>query len=162
MIRPMTANDWPMVSRIYEEGMRTGQATLETQLPSWEHWDKNHVTYGRIVACNLEGQIMGWAALSPVSGRCVYAGVNEVSVYIGESYRRQGVGKRLLTNLIHASEENGIWTLQSGIFPENMASIQLHLNCGFRQVGVREKIGRLSGQWRDVALLERRSRMVGW
>ena len=159
-IDAMRPDDWPAVKRIYEEGIATGQATLETSAPDWSEWDAGHLAVCRLVA-RAGDDVVGWAALSPVSSRCVYAGVAEVSIYVAENARGQGVGKRLLTALIEASEAEGFWTLQAGVFPENAASIRLHLSCGFRIVGRRERIGQLHGQWRDVVLLERRSQVVG-
>jgi L-amino acid N-acyltransferase YncA len=152
--------DWPTVRAIYEEGIATGNATFETQVPVWEDWDASHLRDCRLVA-RRGGHIVGWGALSPVSGRCVYAGVAEVSVYVAAAARGQGIGKRLLQALIEVSERQGIWTLQAGVFPENEASIALHESCGFREVGARARIGQLRGVWRDVVLLERRSEVVG-
>ena len=156
----MTPEDWPSVRRIYEEGIATGDATFETSAPSWEKWDAGHLAIGRLVA-ESDGQVAGWAALSGVSDRCAYAGVAEVSVYVAGSARGQGIGSQLLQALIAASEDGGIWTLQAGIFPENRASIAIHLRAGFREIGRRERLGQLGGRWRDVLLLERRSRRVG-
>ena len=155
-LEPMREGDWPAVKAIYEEGITTGQATFETKAPPWETWNADHLAAGRLVARN-RGQVVGWAALSPVSGRCVYAGVAEVSVYVAEKVRGQGIGTALLQALIIDSEEAGIWTLEAGIFPENRASLALHKACGFRQVGYRERLGQLNGLWRDVILMERRS-----
>ncbi|HJR05919.1 MAG TPA: GNAT family N-acetyltransferase [Pyrinomonadaceae bacterium] len=156
----LKATDWEQVRAIYLEGIATGVATFETDAPEWERWDAGHLRKMRLVA--REGDvILGWAALSRVSDRCVYGGVAEVSVYVGEKGRGRGVGRALLEALIEASERNGIWTLQAGVFPENEASVKLHLRCGFREVGRRERIGRLNGTWRDTLLLERRSRSVG-
>jgi phosphinothricin acetyltransferase len=140
--------------------MRTGNATLETEVPTWGDWDAAHLPAGRFVAIH-EGQVLGWAALTPASGRCVYAGVAEVSVYVAPKAQRQGVGTALLQALVDASEQEGIWTLQSGILAENKASLVLHERCGFRAVGRRERLGKLNGVWRDVILLERRSQVVG-
>ena len=159
-LRSMTPEDWPSVRRIYEEGIATGDATFETSAPSWEKWDAGHLAIGRLVA-ESDGQVAGWAALSGVSDRCAYAGVAEVSVYVAGSARGQGIGSQLLQALIAASEDGGIWTLQAGIFPENRASIAIHLRAGFREIGRRERLGQLGGRWRDVLLLERRSRRVG-
>jgi L-amino acid N-acyltransferase YncA len=156
----LTGADWESVRRIYAEGIATGNATFETEPPSWELWDKAHRSDSRFVA-RSGTQILGWAALSRVSERCAYGGVAEVSVYVGADARGRGVGRRLLEALVRASEEAGVWTLQAGIFPENVASLSIHQVCGFRIVGVREKFGRLQGAWRDVALLERRSTRVG-
>ncbi|HRX59079.1 MAG TPA: N-acetyltransferase family protein [Eubacteriales bacterium] len=157
-IRAMTAADWPDASRIYREGIETGLATFQSECPPWEDWDRAHLGACRLVAV-LDGSIAGWAALSAVSGRCVYAGVAEVSVYIAKSVRHTGVGTRLLNALVSASEESGFWTLQSGILQENKASLRLHEKCGFRVVGYREKIGRdQNGNWRNTVLMERRSK----
>ncbi|HTR02135.1 MAG TPA: GNAT family N-acetyltransferase [Thermoanaerobaculia bacterium] len=152
--------DWDDVRRIYLEGIATGNATFETEAPPWDDWDAAHRPDSRFVA-RQGGRVVGWAALSRVSGRCVYGGVAEVSVYVAADARGGGVGRRLLEALVGASEEAGVWTLQAGIFPENTASIALHERCGFRRVGVRERLGRSGATWRDVALLERRSRRVG-
>lgn len=160
VIDALEAEDWPAVRAIYEEGIATGNATFETQAPDWEDWDAGHLQDCRLVA-RQGGHIVGWAALSPVSGRCVYAGVAEVSVYVAAAARGQGIGKGLLQALIEVSERQGIWTLQAGIFPENEASIALHESCGFREVGARARIGQLRGVWRDVVLMERRSEVVG-
>jgi L-amino acid N-acyltransferase YncA len=159
-IQSMTADDWQDVRRIYLEGIATGNATFETEAPSWERWDSAHLTNCRLIA-RLDTRIAAWAALSPVSSRCVYAGVAEVSVYIAADARGRGVGKALLARLITESENAGIWTLQAGIFPENDASVRLHVACGFRKIGRRERIGKLGDRWRDTVQLERRSRVVG-
>jgi L-amino acid N-acyltransferase YncA len=159
-IRPMVAADWDSVSAIYLAGIATGQATFETELPTWEHWNHSHLVAPRLISLADE-TIAGWAALSPVSARSVYAGVAEVSVYVAEPARGQGVGLRLLKTLVHESEKHGIWTLQAGIFPENSASISLHKSSGFREVGRRERIGKMNGVWRDTLLFERRSPLVG-
>jgi phosphinothricin acetyltransferase len=159
-LESMTVQDWPQVRHIYQEGLATGNATFETQAPEWEAWDAKHLPTCRLIARQGE-TILGWAALSPVSSRAVYAGVAEVSIYVGASARGQGVGHRLLRALIAESEGNGIWTLQASIFPENVASIQLHLRHGFRQLGRRERIAQLHGMWRDTVILERRSSTVG-
>lgn len=156
----MSANDWEQVCAIYLEGIATGHATFETQAPTWEQWDARHLPYSRLVARSGE-TVKGWAALSPVSSRFVYAGVAEISVYVGAGHRGEGIGKALLDALISDSENNGIWSLQAGIFPENSRSITMHKQCGFREVGRRERIGRMNGIWRDVVLLERRSKVVG-
>jgi len=160
VIAAMTAADWDDVRRIYSEGIATGNATFETEPPSWESWDRGHRADSRFVA-REDGRILGWGALSRVSERCAYGGVAEVSVYVGADARGNGVGRLLLDELVRASEDAGVWTLQAGIFPENAASIALHERCGFRVVGVRQRLGRLLGRWRDVALLERRSTRVG-
>lgn len=163
-IVPMTPGLWPAVREIYAEGIATGNATFETDLPGWEKWDASHRKDCRLVACAAEAQgqhsVLGWAALSPVSARHVYRGVAEVSVYVAAPARGCGVGKTLLQALVHESEINGIWTLQAGIFPENIASFALHKSCGFLEVGIRRRIGKLGNAWRDVLLLERRSPIV--
>jgi L-amino acid N-acyltransferase YncA len=158
-VRDLRPEDWPQVAAIYEDGIRTGNATFETGVPSWEAWDAGHSEH-RLVA-EIEGKVAGWAALSLYSDRCCYRGVAENSVYVGEWARGRGVGRVLLEELIARSEADGIWTLQAGVFPENQASIRLHLVCGFRLVGVRDRFGELDGRWRDVLLLERRSELVG-
>lgn len=160
-IDSMQAADWADVARIYGEGIASGDATFETAVPDWPVWNEGHLPYGRLVARNEAGEIIGWAALSPVSGRCVYGGVAEVSVYVAAAARGQGVGYGLLAALVAASEENGIWTLQAGIFPENEASVAIHRKCGFRVVGRRERLAQQYGRWRDVLLLERRSQVAG-
>jgi len=165
-INLMTSSDWPHVFRIYQEGIDTGNATFATQPPaSWDTWCKDKITSCSLVARNND-EVIGWAALSPVSSRTVYAGLAEVSVYVSSTARCTGVGSLLMQELIRTSEANGIWTLQAGIFPENEASLQLHFKHGFRVVGLREKLGRMAfgemaGQWRDVMLLERRSNAAG-
>ena len=156
----MTPEDWPEVARIYAEGIDTGYATFETNVPDWEAWSQNHMSTGRLVA-ESDSSLLGWAALSPVSSRCVYGGVAEVSIYIGKNSRGRGVGLKLMEALIPESENSGIWTLQSGIFPENAASIKLHEKAGFRRIGYRERIGNLKGVWKDNILFERRSQHVG-
>jgi L-amino acid N-acyltransferase YncA len=159
-IEPMHPDDWSAVEAIYREGIAGGNATFETESPSWEKWNASHHTHSRLVARDRES-IVGWAALSPVSSRRVYSGVAEVSIYVATSARAKGVGKMLLRDLIEESERNGIWTLQAGIFPENAASIALHQSCGFRRVGERERVGQRNNQWRNVVLLERRSTVTG-
>ena len=156
----MLSADWLPVKRIYLEGIATGHATFETEAPSWEKWNDAHLAFARLVA-RAGSEVKGWAALSPVSSRRVYAGVAETSVYVGRDSRGQGIGRALLEALIQASESKGIWTLQAGIFPENTGSIELHKALGFREVGRRERIGKLNGVWRDTLLLERRSAIVG-
>jgi len=160
VVENMISADWPQVEAIYREGIATGNATFEIEVPSWEEWDQKHFTVGRLVARDAR-DVYGWAAMSPVSMRRVYAGVAEVSVYVAEAARGQGLGKMLLQSLIDASEKHGVWTLQAGIFPENVSSIALHKICGFREVGRRERIGMLGGVWRDTVLLERRSAVAG-
>lgn len=161
-IDPMGPNDWTAVWRIFREGIATGLATFETTAPDWDAWNAAHLPSCRLVArADAGGEAVGWAALSQVSGRCVYAGVAEVSIYIQRLARSRGIGSALLNALIAESECAGLWTLQAGIFPENTVSLALHRSCGFRVVGTRERIGQLAGTWRDVVLLERRSRQVG-
>ncbi|HRI22509.1 MAG TPA: N-acetyltransferase family protein [Panacibacter sp.] len=159
-ILPLAQEHWPEVKRIYEEGIATGNATFQTAAPEWEEWNNTHLATCRLLAVE-NNEVPGWAALTPVSGRCVYAGVAEVSVYVTASARGKGVGKQLLQALINESEQHNLWTLQAGVFPENTASIKLHEACGFRVIGTREKIGKMNGIWRDTVLLERRSKTVG-
>ena len=163
--QPMTAAHWPQVQAIYEQGIATGHATFATAAPTWADWDRGHLVHSRLVAVDADyggsGQVLGWAALSPVSGRCVYGGVAEVSVYVAGAARGRGVGRQLLAALVATSEAHGLWTLQAGIFPENTTSISIHAGAGFREVGRRERIGQLHGAWRDTLLLERRSAVVG-
>jgi L-amino acid N-acyltransferase YncA len=159
-ITPMQPADWPAVREIYAEGIATGQATFETQLPDWEKWDRSHRPDCRLIARQGD-RVLGWAALSPVSARSVYSGVAEVSVYVAAAARGSGIGKALLKALIAESELDGIWTLQAGIFPENASSIALHKSCGFHEVGKRQRIAKLGETWRDVLLLERRSPTAG-
>mgnify|MGYP000005769059 FL=1 len=160
IIEPMGPEDWEVVREIYLEGIATGHATIETEAPPWESWNNNHRPDCRLVARDGE-QVVGWAALSPVSSRAVYSGVAEVSVYVAEHFRRKGTGRLLLDSLITASESAGVWTLQASILVENEASIALHAACGFLTVGTRERIGRLNGHWRDTLLMERRSAVTG-
>jgi len=155
-IRDLRHEDWPEVASIYREGIETGNATFETAVPAWDAWDAAHLPEHRLVAVE-DGRVVGWAAVSPVSERCCYAGVAEHSVYVAAAARGRGVGRALLAALVESTERGGIWTLQSGIFPENEASIRLHTALGFRVVGVRERLGHVNGVWRDVVLLERRS-----
>jgi L-amino acid N-acyltransferase YncA len=154
-IRAMQPHDWPAVREIYEQGIATRQATFETAAPSWGEWDAGHFVDLRLVA-EEDGEVIGWAALSPVSRRACYAGVAEDSVYVADGARGRGVGAALLDRLIAEADEAGFWTIQTSIFPENDASIALHTRCGFRVVGTRERIARLDGTWRDTVLLERR------
>jgi len=161
--RPLTAEDWSDVKTIYEEGIAEGDATFEQAAPSWADWDARHLPHCRLVALGNfgnDGRVIGWAALAPISTRRVYAGVAEVSVYVAASARRRRIGTKLLTTLVQRSEANGLWTLQAGIFPENTASVTLHERCGFRIVGRRERLGQMSGRWRDVLLVERRSAVI--
>jgi L-amino acid N-acyltransferase YncA len=159
-LEKMKAQHWTEVSNIYLAGITTGNATFETKCPSWESWDKSHRSDCRIVAI-MDDKVVGWAALSNVSDRCVYAGVGEVSVYVDPAYGGKGIGTELMKRLIEESELSNIWTLQAGIFPENTASIKLHQKMGFRIIGAREKVGKMNNVWRDVLLLERRSNKVG-
>lgn len=156
VIDQMKASDWEQVRSIYLEGLRSGNSTFETDAPSWERWDEEHLEFARLVMRDGD-EILGWAALSPVSKRSVYRGVAEVTVYVTEISQGQGIGHALLEVLIEESERNDIWTLQASIFPENTASVKLHLRCGFREVGRRERIAMLNGIWRDTLLFERRS-----
>lgn len=160
IFKKMQAYHWPEICQIYKEGIATKMATFETDPGSWEEWDAGHMKSPRLVAFS-DHHILGWAALSAVSNRCVYEGVAEVSIYIRSSEQGKGIGTQLLQELIRQSESEGIWTLQSGIFSENQSSIKLHEKCGFRIVGIREKLGKMDGIWRDVTLLERRSKSVG-
>ncbi len=160
-VGPMQPSDWEQVRTIYAQGIATQQATFELIASDWSTWDAARLPVPRLVAQDANGLVTGWGALSPVSSRCVYAGVAEVSVYVAETWRGQGVGGLLLQALVMQSEAAGLWTLQAGIFPENIASIALHHACGFRTVGCRERLGQLNGFWRDVLLLERRSMVVG-
>ena len=159
-IRAMAAEDWESVRAIYLDGIATGQATFETAAPTWTAWNNAHLPAPRLVAISSE-RIAGWAALGAVSARPVYRGVAEVSVYVGQQMRGTGIGRLLLEALVRESENEGIWTLQAGIFPENAASISLHNSCGFREVGRRESIAKMEGVWRDTLLFERRSKLVG-
>ncbi|MBC7236901.1 MAG: N-acetyltransferase [Chloroflexi bacterium] len=162
----MTGADWPAVRTIYRQGILTGDATFEHDAPDWERWNREHLREGRLVA-RVEGQppqggeVVGWAALSAVSQREVYRGVVEASIYVATHARGQGVGKQLLQALIQEAERAGYWTIQAGVFPENVASLALLESCGFRRVGVRQRLGQMGGRWRDVVLLERRSDAVG-
>jgi L-amino acid N-acyltransferase YncA len=155
-LRELTHEDWPAVRAIYEHGIAHGDATFELEAPSWDDWDRSHLEGHRLVALQ-DGDVVGWAALAPVSERCVYGGVTENSVYVADSAQGRGIGRALLEELVARAERDGIWTIQAGIFPENEASIELHRRCGFRVVGVRERIGQQHGVWRDVVLMERRS-----
>lgn len=159
-IRSLIKEDWISVAEIYRQGIETGNATFQNNIPTWEEWDSGHIKSCRIIAVS-EGEVIGWAALTKVSGRCVYAGVAEVSIYVATRYTGQKIGTRLLDSLITESESEGFWTLQAGIFPENTASLRLHEKLGFRMVGYREKIGKMNNRWRDTILLERRSKKTG-
>lgn len=160
LIEAMEPAHWSAVREIYREGIETGQATFETAVPTWEAWNSGHRPDCRLIAL-IDNQIVGWAALSPVSKRQVYNGVAEVSIYIAASARGQGIGKTLMHTLVTCSEEAGIWTLQSSVFPENEVSVALHQAFGFRIVGKRERIAQMHGSWRDTVLLERRSKITG-
>jgi L-amino acid N-acyltransferase YncA len=154
-VRPLRPDDWPAVARIFAEGIATGLATFESAVPEWEDWDAVHLPEHRFVA-ELAGEVAGWVAVVPSSRRAVYAGVGEESVYVGEWARGRGVGRALLERLLESARAGGLWTLQAGIFRENEASLALHRALGFREVGVRERLGQLHGEWRDVVLLELR------
>ena len=158
-IEALRPEHWEQVARIYADGIATGNATFETEVPAWESWDAAHLAEHRFVAV-LDERLVGWIALAPVSSRCCYAGVAEVSAYVDEEARGQGVGAALLATAVESSEHAGIWTLQTGVFPENEPSLRLLRRFGFRAVGTQERIGRLHGIWRDVVLLERRSEVV--
>jgi L-amino acid N-acyltransferase YncA len=158
-VRELVPSDWPAVARIYAEGIATGNATFETGVPSWPEWDRGHLADHRFVAVD-NAEVVGWIALAPVSGRCCYAGVAEISAYVAEAARGRGVGKTLLEQLVAGTEAAGIWTLETGVFPENEASLALLKRCGFREIGLRERIGKLDGVWRDVVFLERRSEVI--
>jgi len=159
-IKNITQDNFHQVAEIYRQGIATGFATFQNDIPTWEDWDKSHASYCQFAAY-LHDEMVGWAALTPVSSRCVYAGVAEVSIYINSSFRGKGIGYELLQYLIAESEKAGIWTLQSGIFPQNIGSIALHEKCGFRQIGYREKIGQKNGVWTDNIIMEKRSKTVG-
>lgn len=160
-IEEMKASDWAQVSAIYLSGIKTEIATFQTEVPSWEEWNSSHLKSCRLVA-RFGNTVLGWAALSPTSSRCVYAGVAEVSIYIDEHHKGHGVGTALLKALIELSEDDGLWTLESGIIKENTASLNLHKRCGFRELGIREKVAKMgNGKWHDVVLMERRSKSVG-
>jgi L-amino acid N-acyltransferase YncA len=160
-VRDLRPADWPEVRTIYEEGIATGDATFESEPPDWEAFDAGRLPAPRLVAEDEHGRVVGWAVLGPVSSRCVYGGVAEVSVYVAAVARGRGVGSRLLAELVSRSEAAGLWTLQAGIFPENEATLALHRKLGFREVGRRVRIGKMAGRWRDTLLLERRSDVVG-
>lgn len=155
IVRPLVADDWRAVRSIYEAGIATGNATFETSAPDWDEWDATHLPAHRLVAV-MDHAVAGWAALTAVSDRCVYGGVAENSVYVHPDHQGRGLGRLLLSALIEQAESAGFWTIQNGIFPENVASVALHQACGFRIVGRRERIGQLHGVWRDTLLLEHR------
>lgn len=160
-IEEMKESDWEQAADIYLDGIKTRIATFQTEVPSWEDWDKGHIKSCRLVA-KAKDKVLGWAVLSPASSRCVYKGVAEVSIYIGNECKGQGVGTALLMHLIKESEKNGFWTLQSGIIAKNAASIALHKKCGFREVGIREKVAKMNDmEWMDVMFMERRSKITG-
>lgn len=164
-VRPMQESDWPGVRRIYQEGIATGQATFEVEAPDWRRFDASRLASHRLVAEGPDAGILGWAAVSAVSDRPVYAGVVEHSIYVSEAARGRRIGAKLLRSLIAATEEDGIWTIQASVFPENGPSLRLHLAHGFRVVGRRQKIARMAygpaaGQWRDTVLIERRTRVL--
>ncbi|MDL2264527.1 N-acetyltransferase family protein [Synergistaceae bacterium OttesenSCG-928-I11] len=160
-IRAMEERDWPAVAEIYWQGIGTGNATFETMVPPFETWNRAHHPHSRLVA-TTDGEVVGWAALSPVSARRAYAGVAEVTVYVAEAAQGKGVGRALLSALVNESERNGCWSLRAAILSENEASIALHKRCGFRVVGHYERVARdIRGNWRDVTIMERRSRTVG-
>jgi phosphinothricin acetyltransferase len=159
-IEELQPEHWTAVAEIYGEGIATGNATFETEVPGWEQWDRAHLPEHRFVAVE-DGSVLGWVAVSPVSDRCVYRGVVENSVYVAADARNRGVGRLLLERLIASTEAAGIWTIQTGIFPENESSLRLHERVGFEVVGRRTRIGKLHGSWRDVLLIERRSEAVG-
>jgi L-amino acid N-acyltransferase YncA len=158
-LKAMRPDDWPAVRAIFEAGIATDNATFETTAPDWPAWDAAHLPGHRLVA-RVDGQVVGWSALATVSDRCAYAGVAEDSIYIAPEAQGQGIGRALLTAIVASAEQAGIWTVQTGIFPENQPSIRLHETCGFRLVGVRERLGRLRDRWRDVLLMERRSPVI--
>jgi phosphinothricin acetyltransferase len=158
-IEELRPKHWADVARVYAEGIATGDATFETEVPSWELWDSAHLAEHRYVAV-LDRRVVGWVAVVPVSDRCVYGGVVENSVYVGADARGRGVGRALLEALVASTEAAGIWTIEAGILPENVASLRVHERAGFRVVGRRERLGKLNGVWRDVLLLERRSMVV--
>jgi len=159
-IQQMKPSDWLAVADIYKQGIETGMATFETKVPEWGQWNENHIESCRLIA-KINENTVGWAALSTVSSRCVYGGVAEVSVYVSSQVRGKKIGEYLLRNLIDQSEEQGYWTLQSGIFPENLSSIRLHEKLGFRKIGYKERIGQLDGDWKDNILMEKRSNKKG-
>jgi len=158
-IRDLRPNDWPEVSRIYAEGIATGNATFETDAPSWDVWDGVHLHHPRLVG-TVADEVVAWAAVVPVSSRPVYSGVAEISLYVAEPARGQGVGSALLAEFVREADAAGVWTLQTSVFPENEASLRLLERSGFRVVGRRERIGQLDGRWRDTLLLERRSEVI--
>jgi phosphinothricin acetyltransferase len=162
LLAPLTSGDWPAAARIYEAGIAGGNATFEPSAPGWADWSGKRAGYPAVLARGEGGEVLGWAALTPVSPRAVYRGVGAVSVYVDPAHARRGIGRVLLDGLAESAESAGFWTLEAGIFPENAASIALHQSAGFRLVGVRERIGQMpDGRWRDVLLYERRSTVIG-
>jgi L-amino acid N-acyltransferase YncA len=155
LVRPLDPDDYPAVAGVFAEGIATGLATFETSVPTWEDWDAGHLREHRFVA-ELDGEVVGWVAVVPYSRRAVYRGVGEESVNVAERARGRGVGRALLEAVIESARDGGLWTLQAGIFPDNLPSRELHRRLGFREIGVRERIGQLDGVWRDVTLLELR------
>ena len=156
----ITEENYPDVKNIYLEGIETGLATFETSAPSWEIWNQDHLPFGRVLLTE-SGKSIAWGSLAPVSGRCVYGGVAEISVYVAANERGRGLGKIVLNELVRQSEENGIWTVQSGIMTGNVASIKIHESCGFREIGYRERVSQINGVWMDNLMMERRSKIVG-
>ena len=156
-IEAMTPADWPAVRAIYEAGIASGDATFELEAPEWDAWDADHLPEHRLLARDERGTVVGWTAVGAVSDRCAYQGVVESSIYVAPEAQAKGVGRVLLAALVESTEASGIWTIQTGIFPENTASLRLHEACGFRVVGVRERVGKHRGRWRDVVFVERRS-----
>ncbi|HEV7163691.1 MAG TPA: GNAT family N-acetyltransferase [Solirubrobacteraceae bacterium] len=162
LLEPLTAADWPAAAHIYEAGIATGNATFEAAAPSWEEWSGKRAGCPAMLARGEDGEMLGWAALAPVSARAVYRGVGSVSIYVAGGHTRRGIGRALLEGLAETAESAGFWAIEAGIFPENEASVALHRRCGFRLVGVRERIGQMpDGRWRDVLLFERRSTVIG-
>jgi phosphinothricin acetyltransferase len=162
LLTPLTGEEWPLAARVYEAGIVGGNATFESQAPSWEEWSRTRGGYPALGAHGQAGELLGWAALGPISSRAVYRGVGEVSIYVDPAFSRRGLGRMLLEALIETSEGKGFWTLRAGIFPENTASIALHEHTGFELVGTSRRIGQMpDGRWRDVLLYERRSSIVG-
>ncbi|MGZ8781920.1 MAG: N-acetyltransferase family protein [Gaiellaceae bacterium] len=155
LVRPLEPGDYPAVAAIFAEGIATGNATFETSVPTWAEWNAAHLPEHRLVA-ELDGDVVGWVAVVPYSRRAVYSGVGEESVYVAEGARGRGVGQALLEAVIESARAGGLWTLQAGVFAENVASLELHRRLGFRDVGVRERIGKLGDAWHDVVLLELR------
>lgn len=160
IIRELTKKDYPAIKLIFEEGLKTGNATFEETAPDWDMWNSSKLPYCRLAAI-MDGKVVGWAALNETSSRKVYKGINEESIYIATEHFGKGIGKILMNALIEQSEEHGVWTLYASIFPENTASIKLHLSCGFREIGYMEKAGCMNGIWRDTVLFERRSKIIG-